>query len=205
MFLALIVELLSLEAPALVLKNVLTFITLTSVPALLYAILVDNLVPIRGRRNPSTHGFSPWSLPGVSRSWWCSCAALLRFPGVAILVASLLPLVLIVVALTVLNLEHVVFNIMAGIPPGARSGNDLAYIVVATLASSCMRPVSYPGLSLARLSCAPSQAKKLRLLRSLPANRGAGPGRPGSGRSSAPGRSLLRPPDDGRKPFSRAA
>jgi hypothetical protein len=51
-----------------------------------------------------------------------------------IVIATLLPLTLIVVALALLNLEHVVFNIMAGIAPEDRSPNDLAYLVVLVLA-----------------------------------------------------------------------
>ncbi len=57
-----------------------------------------------------------------------------RLSGVAIIVATLLPLTLIVVTLTGLNLEHVVFNIMAGIKPEDRSPNDTAYMVVMVMA-----------------------------------------------------------------------
>lgn len=57
-----------------------------------------------------------------------------RLSGITIVVATLLPLTLIVVALALLNLEHVVFDIMAGIRPEQRSVNDLAYTVVAVMA-----------------------------------------------------------------------
>ena len=54
--------------------------------------------------------------------------------GVTIIVATLLPLCLIVVALALLNLEHVVFELMAGIRPEQRSSNDTSYAVVTLLA-----------------------------------------------------------------------
>jgi len=114
-------------------KNVLTFITLTSVPALLYAIPVERFMPLE-----QAQSVNAWFLAVVAAWRVALLVVFLRrvasLSGVAILVATLLPLVLIVVALTVLNLEHVVFNIMAGIPPGARTGNDIAYVVVAVLA-----------------------------------------------------------------------
>jgi hypothetical protein len=53
---------------------------------------------------------------------------------VEVVVAALLPLVVIVVALTVLNLAHVVFELMSGIRPEQGSGNDLSYTVVIVIA-----------------------------------------------------------------------
>jgi hypothetical protein len=41
-----------------------------------------------------------------------------------------LPVTLIVVELTMLNLEHVVFDIMAGVPPESQSPNDVSYGIV---------------------------------------------------------------------------
>ncbi|MBL8517229.1 MAG: hypothetical protein JNM76_09685 [Betaproteobacteria bacterium] len=59
------------------------------------------------------------------------------------LVACLLPLTLIVVALTALNLEHVVFNIMAGIPDNQKSANDAAYgiLFLITFYSMMLSPI----------------------------------------------------------------
>ena len=50
--------------------------------------------------------------------------------GFRVLVATLLPLTLIVTVLTVLNLEHVVFRIMAGLEDHEKSANDSAYAVL---------------------------------------------------------------------------
>lgn len=50
--------------------------------------------------------------------------------GVCVFVATLLPLTLIVTVLTMLNLEHVVFNVMAGLEAHEQSVNDSAYTVL---------------------------------------------------------------------------
>jgi hypothetical protein len=111
----------------------LIFVTLTSPPALLYAIPVEQFMPL-----PDAQKVNAWFLGIVAAwrvgllGWFLRTSAGLR--GGAIVVATLLPLALIVCALAVLNLEHVVFNIMAGIKPGQRSPNDLAYGIVAGLA-----------------------------------------------------------------------
>ncbi len=47
---------------------------------------------------------------------------------VGVIVGTLLPLAIIVVSLTILNLEHVVFDIMGGLTK--RSGNDGAFVAV---------------------------------------------------------------------------
>jgi hypothetical protein len=50
--------------------------------------------------------------------------------GLTVIVATLLPLTMIVASLTALNLEHVVFSIMAGLEDHEKSGNDAAYFVL---------------------------------------------------------------------------
>ena len=50
--------------------------------------------------------------------------------GLRVLVATLLPLTLIVTVLTVLNLEHVVFKLMAGLEAHEKSANDNAYTIL---------------------------------------------------------------------------
>ena len=71
--------------------------------------------------------------------------------GFTIVVATLLPLALIVMALAMLNLEHVVFSLMSGIAPEQSSQNDLTYSVVTNLAVLSFLPspellVFYLGL-----------------------------------------------------------
>jgi hypothetical protein len=114
------------------LKNVLIFITLTSPPALLYAI------PVR-------HGLDLQTAQTV-RSWLlaivaCWRVALLAFflrrgaglKGVRWPLATMFPLLMIVFTLTVLNLEKVVFDFMDGIRDSDRTVNDGAYITLISL------------------------------------------------------------------------
>lgn len=127
-------------------RNVLLFVSLCSLPALLYAIPVERFMPLESAQTTNA-----WFL-GVVASWRVALlsvflhrVAALRPP--AVLVSTLLPVTLIVVALTVLNLEHVVFDIMAGIRPEDRSPNDLAYTIVLT--TSLFSIMALPFLVLA--------------------------------------------------------
>jgi hypothetical protein len=110
-------------------RNVLLFITLTSLPALLYAIPVERFMPLTTAQAVNA-GFL-----GVVALWrvallFVFLRRVARLGGFTIVVALLLPIVIIVVALTILNLEHVVFDIMAGIREQDRSPNDTAYLTV---------------------------------------------------------------------------
>ena len=114
-------------------RNVLLLVCLTSPPALLYAIPVERFLSADLAR-----GVNAWFL-GIVAAWrvalWFTFVlrvARLRF--VVALIATLLPIVAIVFVLAVLNLEHVVFNLMSGISEDQRSPNDKAYLVVVTLA-----------------------------------------------------------------------
>jgi len=111
------------------LLNVLIFVTLTSPPAILYAI------PVR-------HGFALQTAQTV-RLWLLAVVtgwrvALLFFylrrgaglAGFRCLLATLFPLLLIVFILTALNLERVVFDFMGGIRTSDRTVNDAAYGVL---------------------------------------------------------------------------
>lgn len=113
-------------------RNVLLFLSLTSLPALLYAIPVERFTTMRNAAE-----INVWFLAVVA-SW--RVALLLHFlrqvaalPWYAVIIASLLPIVLIIVALFLLNLEHVVFDLMAGLRDEDRSANDEVYWVVFVL------------------------------------------------------------------------
>ncbi len=110
-------------------KNVLLFVSLTSPPAILYAIPVEKFMPLESAQLANV-----WFLAVVAL--W-RVALLLKYlirsaglTGPSVVVAALLPLTLIVSLLTVLNLEHVVFKIMAGLEENEKSGNDSAYLVL---------------------------------------------------------------------------
>ncbi len=110
--------------------SVLVFVTLTSPPAVLYAIPVERFMDLSAARSANA-----WFLTIVA-IWRVSLLAVfLRrasgLSGLSVMVACLLPIVLIIVALAMLNLEHVVFDLMGGFEPG--TANDTAYLVVFAL------------------------------------------------------------------------
>lgn len=114
-------------------KRVLLFLTLTSPPALLYAIPVERFMSLEAAQSTNAWFLAVVAVWRVALLMWF----LRRLAGLslgAIIVATLLPLVLIVVALAALNLEHVAFDLMSGIQPEQRSANDLSYDIVTTLA-----------------------------------------------------------------------
>ena len=109
--------------------HLLLFVTLTSPPAVLYAIPVERFISFEAAQQVNV-----WFLAVVA-VWRVALLAvyLMRVAGLsrfAVLVATLLPLTLIVATLTALNLEHVVFKIMAGLEDHEKSVNDGAYTVL---------------------------------------------------------------------------
>ncbi len=127
-------------------RNVLIFVSLCSLPALLYAIPVERFMSLS-----MAQSVNAWFLAVVA-TWRVALlfvflrrvAELSKF---TVFVATLLPITLIVVTLSFLNLEHVVFNIMAGISQDARSPNDSAYGVVLIL--SLFSVYAFPFLLIA--------------------------------------------------------
>jgi len=114
-------------------RRVLVFITLTSPPAIFYAIPVERFMPLGAAQAANAlflAGIATWRVALLV--WFLRNSA--RLSGARIVVATLLPLTLIVVILTILNLEHVVFNIMAGIADDDQSPNDTSYGIVMLLA-----------------------------------------------------------------------
>lgn len=113
-------------------RSVLIFITLCSPPALLYAIPVERFMSLSAAQSANA-----WFLAVVA-GWRVALLAVFLRRGAglslaATVVATLLPIVLIIVALSALNLEHVVFSLMSGIAPEQRSSADLSYGIVVLL------------------------------------------------------------------------
>ncbi|MAT92468.1 MAG: hypothetical protein CME59_07690 [Halioglobus sp.] len=108
---------------------VLIFVGLTSLPALLYAIPVERFMPL-----DQAQIVNAWFL-GIVALWRVLLYVQFLFKGAGLgkfgtLIATLLPLSGIVVVLAILNLEHVMFDMMSGVRPGNESPNDIAYQVV---------------------------------------------------------------------------
>jgi hypothetical protein len=121
---------------------VLVFVALTSPPAVLYAIPVERFMTLEAAQATNI-----WFLATVA-TWRVALlfVFLLRVAALRwfeVLAAGLLPLTLIVSALTALNLEHVVFDLMGGLAPEQRTGNDGAYgvLMVITVFSVFTFPV----------------------------------------------------------------
>lgn len=109
-------------------RHVLTFVSLTAPPALLYAIPVERLYTVETARS-----LNVWALAIVA-TWRVALLLVYlkrhaRLNPVAITVSALLPITAIVVTLFFLNLHRVVFAFMSGerIQPNA---NDSAYAVL---------------------------------------------------------------------------
>jgi hypothetical protein len=113
-------------------RHVLTFVSLTAPPALLYAIPVEKFVSLASARS-----LNVWFLATVAL--WR--VALLfnylkrhaRLRPFAIFTAALLPMTAIIVALTMLNLERAVFDVMGGLREEQGTANDNAYAVLILL------------------------------------------------------------------------
>jgi hypothetical protein len=146
--------------------RVLTFVSLVSPPAILYAIPVERSFDI------DTANSINFMFLTIVAAWRVALLVFFfRRSGAlgwfAVITVTLLPLTLIVVSLTVLNLERVVFDLMGGVNPSEKSGNDAAYdfLILLTLLSLIVFPVSFfCYLYLAISKYASSQDKTTKLI-----------------------------------------
>jgi hypothetical protein len=119
-------------------RGVLTFVALTSPPAILYAIPVERFLDLDAARQ-----INVWFL-GLVATWRVGLLAfylrrLARLPWYAVLVATLLPLTVIVATLAALNLERAVFDVMGGLrEEGTASDGAYGVLVALTLVSSML-------------------------------------------------------------------
>lgn len=108
-------------------RRVLTFITLTAPPAIIYAIPVELMMDVE-----TASVTNMWFLAVVA-AWRVGLfvflqSRLARLKPAAIAAGTLLPITLIIVSLTVLNLERAVFEIMGGLR--AKTPKDDVYGVL---------------------------------------------------------------------------
>ncbi len=109
--------------------KLLTYICAVAPPALLYAIPVERFMSLHDARTANV-----WFLAIVA-AWRVALYAifLFRYAGLRhlrLVVAAVLPLVVIIFALTALNLERAVFDLMAGLDPSGGTSADTAYRVL---------------------------------------------------------------------------
>lgn len=115
--------------------QIVTFVSLVSLPAILYAIPVERFMSLEAARKTNV-----WFLQIVAL-WRVALLIvfLKRYAQLNIaetIVATLLPLTIIVAGLTVLNLEHAVFDIMAGIRENSGTPYDRAYFFLFALTTA---------------------------------------------------------------------
>lgn len=112
--------------------SVLVFVGLTSLPGILYAVPVEQFMSLKHAQQANATFLALVAVWRVAL-YMVFLTRVARLGAFRIIVATLLPLSAIIVALAGLNLEHVVFDIMAGIREESASPNDIAYTVVFTL------------------------------------------------------------------------
>jgi hypothetical protein len=131
-------------------RRLLTFVCLTSPPAALYALPVERWMSIDAARSANA-----WFLALVA-AWRLAllCSYLARVGRLGWLptaVGALLPMTGIIVALTALNLEHVVFQIMGGLDDASPHSTSYGVLVMLTMLSMVAAPVlllAYGALAL---------------------------------------------------------
>lgn len=143
-------------------KQVLTFISLTSPPAILYAIPVERFVELE-----TAVTLNVWFLATVALwrvvllFFYLRRSAKLSY--FAVLIVSLLPLMGIVTILTMLNMERAVFDIMGGLrTPGTPNDGAYAVLFILTFFSTLLfipALAAYFALVVHRQSSQPSDSE----------------------------------------------
>jgi len=118
-----------LKPPRWSFRQVVLFLVMCSPPALLYAVPVERFMSLHNAQSTNA-----WFL-GIVATWRVALLFVWLRRGAGLswfvtTVAGLLPIALIIVALFALNLEHVVFDLMAGNAVEQQSANDWAYGIV---------------------------------------------------------------------------
>lgn len=111
-------------------RSVVLFVAMTSPPAILYAIPVERFMDLQ-----TASATNVWFLAIVA-AWRVGLLlrhllVVARLDWWEVLICALLPLAAIVTLLTLLNLEHAVFELMGGIAEG--TANDAAYVILILL------------------------------------------------------------------------
>jgi hypothetical protein len=123
------------------LVHLLTFVSLTALPALLYAIPVERFMSLDSARSANV-----WFLAAVALWRVVMLGRYLgkwtEISGALLAAALLLPLALIVAALTLLNLEQAVFDVMSGLrDDGTASDTAYQYLFLLSAASFLASPI----------------------------------------------------------------
>jgi hypothetical protein len=121
--------------------HLLTFVSLTSLPAVLYAIPVERFLTLPQARSANV------AFLGVVAAWRVALLGAYlyrsaRLSPLVTAVALLLPLALIILALSILNLERAVFDLMSGLrDDGTPSDSVYAVLVILTMYAFIGSPI----------------------------------------------------------------
>jgi hypothetical protein len=131
---------LGLRPPKWSFLHLLTFVSITSVPGVVYAIPVERFLSAEGARTANL-----WFL-GVVATWRVVLYGTYlrrhaRMEWFQFFMQLLLPLVLILVALTALNLEHAVFDVMGGLTETTPADSAYAFVTLLTALAVVVSPV----------------------------------------------------------------
>lgn len=127
-------------------RRILTFVALVSPPAILYAIPVERFLTLGQARTANVLFLAVVATWRVALLFFF-LSRLARLRWYQVIVASLLPLTLIVVALAGLNLERAVFDIMSGMRADSGTANDAAYEILFLL--TMLSTIAFPALMVA--------------------------------------------------------
>jgi len=120
-------------------SHLLTFVTLTAAPGLLYAIPVERFLSPAGAQEANLAFLAivaTWRV--VLYGFYLRRYAAL--PLAPLLIQLLLPLTFIVTALVMLNLERAVFAVMGGLEETTSADSAYAVLVLLTMGSVCLFP-----------------------------------------------------------------
>lgn len=138
-------------------RRVLTFVSLTSPPAFIYALPVERWYDLGTVQRTNL-----WFLVVVASwrvaLWGCYLIRFTRLPKGTAIAAGLLPLAMIVAALTALNLQHAVVQTMAGNEMEADTPHDLAYLILEL--STILLGLAFIPLLISYLYCVGRHAKR---------------------------------------------
>jgi ABC-type proline/glycine betaine transport system permease subunit len=139
--------------------GILTFITMTAPPAALYAIPVEKWMTLQEANKVNLYFLGIVALWRVGL-WVHYLKRRGQFTGSQIFTCAGLPIAAILVALTALNLHHVVVNVMGGIREADKSSQDAAYGAVFTLSMLSAPVALIAGLSWLMLVCDSAAQRK---------------------------------------------
>ncbi len=113
-------------------RNVLTFVGMTSPPAILYAIPVERFMDLAAAESINVYFLAIVALWRVALFvLYLTRSAQLKLN--VVLMTAPLPMALVIATLAMLNLEQAVFNVMAGLHDANRTANDGAYFILLML------------------------------------------------------------------------